>query len=585
MPKSSAKAGSSAAAPKPRPASELRRYIRSATRELTPSEKDEWIELLRGHGYPRKFDPFREADAYGGCYFDVDAAEKYIGFIEQCCQHVKGELAGQPLILESFQRSYVANAFGWKRPNNTRRFRKGLKYIPRKNGKSTEGAAILAAMFFVDDEPGAEIYSAAGKKDQAAIIWEISRLMIQAEPEMGKRSQVYTALKSIEDRPYTGRVYRVFSGDDLTNQGLNVHGANLDELHVQRSVDVRDSIIKGMSARTQPFLNQTTTADSNRPSVCNEEVAFARKVMDGEITAPDFLCQVYELTEQDDYRNEDLWYKVNPMLGKSLDIEEFRSDLNEAEASPSRLANFLRYRLNIVTNAANPAFRKTDWDACFQEFSEADLRGQKCIAGFDGASKNDLNALVLFFPHSMRILSYFFAPKENAARRQKEHDVPYLSWAHEGHLILTPGERADQEYIKQFILAKSKEFRFLNCDPKGRRPQFSCDDYNIDKMMQELDAAGLEIVPVRMGYKTLSPPSKELDVLVSTHGIYHNHQPVMDWCVGNTQWETDAMENMKPSKKASDEKIDGVTALVICLARYIVFDSHKSTPYKERGFL
>ena len=124
-------------------------------------------------------------------YFDKEAASKAIGFIETFCTHTKGELAGTPLFLEDWQKKIIGDLFGWKQENGLRKYRTAFIEVPRKNGKSTLCAAIGLYMLFADDERGSEVYSAAGDRAQAGIVFEIAKQMILKNPELTKRSKVF----------------------------------------------------------------------------------------------------------------------------------------------------------------------------------------------------------------------------------------------------------------------------------------------------------------------------------------------------------------------------------------------------------
>ncbi|MCA9312294.1 MAG: hypothetical protein KDA21_13855, partial [Phycisphaerales bacterium] len=252
------------------------------TRKTTPSTSaatSSWDDLLR---LVPGYDPFAGA---GACTFDEDAATRAIGFFGDCLTHVKGQLAGQSFQLEPWQRSIVANIFGWKRPDGTRRYREALIYVPRKNGKSCLAAGICLYLLFCDGERGAEIYSAAAERDQAALVFDVAKHMVLSEPVLAGACKVFTKAIAIEE---VGSTYKAISADANTKHGYNTHGVVIDELHAQRNRDLVDVLVTSTGSRRQPLVVHITTADYDRPSVCNDKLDYATKVRDGIIEDASF---------------------------------------------------------------------------------------------------------------------------------------------------------------------------------------------------------------------------------------------------------------------------------------------------------
>ena len=60
-----------------------------------------------------------------GFYFDERAATIAVRFFEHLLHHSKGEWAGQPFVLEEWQREQIIKPlFGWKRADGSRRYRR-----------------------------------------------------------------------------------------------------------------------------------------------------------------------------------------------------------------------------------------------------------------------------------------------------------------------------------------------------------------------------------------------------------------------------------------------------------------------------
>ncbi len=220
-------------------------------------------------------------------YFDERAATIAVNFFEKLLHHSKGEWAGQRFILQDWQRDQIIRPlFGWKRSDGTRKYRMAYIEIPRKNGKSSLAAGIANLLLFADDEPSAEVYSAAADRDQAAIVFDEAKAMMESAPVLAKRVEVY---KRAIVEPKTRSVYRVLSADAFTKHGLNVHGVIFDELHAQPNRDLWDVLKTGTGARRQPMFVQITTAGYDRNSICWEQHEYAEKVLKGVIDDPEFF--------------------------------------------------------------------------------------------------------------------------------------------------------------------------------------------------------------------------------------------------------------------------------------------------------
>ena len=187
------------------------------------------------------------------------------------------------------------------------------------------------------------------------------------------------------------------------------------------------------------------------------------------------------------------------------------------------------------------------------------LKGRVCYAGLDLSSTKDLTALVGVFPDDdgFDVLPEFFVPAESIRERAHRDRVPYDEWARRGILQTTPGNSIDYEYIRQTLLAWAAEFDVQ---------RVGVDPWNARGLMTQLaEQDGLTVVEVRQGFASLSGPSKALETAILSKRLRHNGHEVLRWCIGNVALETDAAGNIKPSKAASTERIDGVVALVMAI--------------------
>ncbi len=534
----------------------------------TTSRSVDWETTLR---LIPGYDPFASA---GDCVFDEDAAEHAIGFFRDCLTHVKGELAGQYVVLAPWQQAVVGNLFGWKRPDGTRRYREAFIFVPRKQGKTLIASGLALYSFFCDGERGAEIYCAAADRDQAKLLWDVARRQITAEPVLANACKLYQHSIVIDSM---GSSFKAISADANTKHGYNSHFVVVDELHAQPNAELVDVLLTSTGARRQPMVVYLSTSDFERPSVCNQKHEYATKVRDGIIEDPNFLPVIYEASLEDDWTDPKVWARVNPNLGVSLSVEYLERECRRAQETPSYENTFKRLHLNIRTQADVRWLSTHDWDSCRQDFTPSELEGQPCYAGLDLASTTDLTALVLIFPEDDNaVVPFFWAPRDGALKRERRDRVPYTAWARQGALTLTEGNVCDYDVIRERIKELAEVFEIR---------EIAFDRWGATQLMTQLQDDGHEVVPFGQGYASLSAPSKELEKLVLSKGLRHDGNPVLRWCASNVMIETDAAGNIKPSKRKSTERIDGIVALVMAIGRAIVAEPEFTSVYEKRGFL
>ncbi len=522
-----------------------------------------WLEIIQNiPGY----DPVATA---GDCYFDESAAQKALDFFPECLTHVKGDLAGQPFDLEPWEASVIANLFGWKRPDGSRRYREALIYVPRKNGKTTLAGGLVNLVLFCDKEPGAEIYSAAADRSQAALVFDQASGMVKQEPELLKRAQVFR--KAIALRDGSGS-YKPISSDAHTKHGYNAHLAVIDELHAQPNDELVNVLETSVGSRRQPLVIHITTADFDRPSVCNEKHEWACKVRDGELADPSFLPVIYETHKDADWGSLEVWKSANPCLGQSLKMEYLERQYLKAQERPSFENTFKRLHLNMKTEQAERWLRLADWDDCGGLERES-LTGMTCFGGIDLASTSDLAALALYFPEVCALLQWFWVPADNAHDREKRDKVKYETWGRQGWITLTPGNVIDLGTILADVIALGFVYNIEG---------IAMDRWGSIQMQQDLMKQDFDVAPFGQGWASMTSPSKEFEVLIVSGRLQHDANPVMRWNVGNVAIERDAADNIKPSKKRSPEKIDGVVASVMAVGR-AALGITKGSVYDERG--
>lgn len=535
------------------------------------------------------YDPFATA---GDARFDPEAARAACEFFPRHLRHVEGALAGQPFELQPWQRSIVANLFGWKRLDSQgrliRRYRESLIYVPRKNGKTPMVAGLALLVLFADGEVGQQDYIAAGDREQAGMLFRQAKGMVEQSPELRKRCEIYGGSASAGQsksivRPQDGSFLRVISADADTKHGGNTHLGVVDELHVQPDRDLVDVLQTSTASenRKSPLLVWITTADFHRPSICNEKHDYACKVRDGIIEDVSFLPVIFEATKEDPWDDEVTWRKANPNLGVSVSLDYLRRECKRAKETPAFENTFRRLHLNQKTETDVRAIPMDLWDKCGSlPVIPSDLEGRPCWGGLDLSTTIDLSAFVLLFPPDGRgcwqALPFFWLPRESARRRSRQDRVPYEAWIKAGLIKATDGDVIDYDVVRQDINDLAKQFDIR---------QIAADRWNATQIITQLGGDGLDVVAFGQGYQSMNAPMKELLALTISGNLAHAANPVLRWNASNLATESDAAGNLKPSKAKSTERIDGMVALIMALGVAMIRPPDDADDWYTRGCL
>lgn len=507
----------------------------------------------------------------GDYWFDEVAADRACEFFERFLVHTKGEFAGQPFELQHWERDLVIRPlFGWKRADGTRRYRSVFVAVPRKNGKTTLAAGIGLYLTFADREPGAEVYSAASDREQAAIAFEQARSMVEACPELSERALIYRRAIVV---PGLGSSYKVLSADARSKHGFNAHGIIFDELHAQPNRELYDVLHTSTGARRQPVELYITTAGYDRHSICYELYEHAKKVRAGILRDDSFLPVIFEADAEDDWTAEATWRKANPNYGVSIKPEYLAAECARAKTTPGYENTFKRLHLNIWTEQSSRWLQMSTWDECAVPVDAAALRGRQCYAGLDLSTTTDISAFVLVFPddqwRTFDALAYFWVPGERIRQRAERDRVPYPQWRDEGHIRATDGDIVDYDVIRRDINELAEQYVIR---------EIAIDRWNATQLATQLTGDGFTVVQFGQGFASMSAPSKELEKLVTGKLLRHGGNPVLRWMASNVAIKQDAAGNIKPDKASSGERIDGIVALVMALGRASVMAQPPAEP-------
>lgn len=513
-------------------------------------------------------------------HYDEDKADRAVAFIENL-RHTKGKWAGKRFWLLPWQEQMIRDIFGIVKEDGNRQFRTAFVEIPKKNGKSEIAAAVALYLLYADNEPSAEVYGAAADRQQAGIVFDVAKNMVEMSPALMKRSKIIDSTKRIVNYSNAG-YYQVLSAEVGGKHGFSISGLVFDEIHVQKDRKLYDVLTKGTSdARENPLHFIITTSGNDRNSIAFELHEKSLDVLDGRRIDPTFYPVIYSLPDDADWTDEENWYKANPSLGVTIGIDRMRDAFREAQQNPADEITFRWLRLNQWVKSTMRWMPMDKWDLCAKEIDIKALEGRECYGGLDLSSTGDITAFVLVFPPEEEngefiALPYFWIPEENIQVRVRRDHVPYDVWERAGEFETTEGNVIHYGYIEKFIERLYESFNIK---------EIAFDRWGATQMVQDLEGMGFTVIPFGQGFRDMSPPTKELLKLVLEGRINHGGNPVLRWMADNAVARTDPAGNIKLDKQKSTEKIDGMIALIMALDRAIRHETEPDSVYDTRGLI
>lgn len=532
--------------------------------------------------------------------FDPERGERACRFIERL-PHIKGPKAKtrELLVLEPWQCFFIVSIFGWvHRETGCRRFRKAFVEIARKNGKSFLASAIALYLTVADDEPGAEVYSAATSRDQAKIVWNVAKEIVNRSPQLQRHLGVHARAHSIVQTS-SASVFVPLSSEDSNLDGLNPHGAVVDELHAHKTRGIYDVLETAMGARDQSLLFIITTAGDDKTGICYEVLEYVAGVLEESYADEAFFGLIYTIDDGDAWDDETVWPKANPNLGVSIDVETLRADARKAKQVPAAQAAFKTKRLNVWVGENAALFDFDAWRALGKPgLSIDDFEGKKCVVALDLARKNDYVArATLFFRRLTADELARVSPSSRAsdAREKPSFFVsifvdhytnqgyvdsgkhPQLSgWVSEGWLKVNEGNTNDFHRVRDELLEDAVRFEMV---------EIGADPHQAHSTVQDLLAANLPAIEIAQDLKTMNEPTQKLEELIRLGLLEHDGNPVLAWEIGNVVGHYDAKERVYPRKDNPNKKIDGAIAIIMALSQLMLNVDNWTSVYEERGIL
>lgn len=498
-------------------------------------------------------------------HYSHSRANHILEFAENYCRHSKGKLGGQLVVLELWEKAMLAAMFGFIDDEGRRKYREIILIVAKKNGKSLIGSIVGLYLQVGDGEPGAEVYAVATKKDQAKIIWGEAKRMVNKSPELRR---IIKPLVGEMDCAANESVFKPLASDTDTLDGLNVHGALMDEVHQWRDgVALYDIIADGTTAREQPMVLITSTAGVVREDIYDNKYEYAEKVIlgyddpDAGIVDDHFLPFIYELDSRDEWEKEECWKKANPGLGTIKNIRQLRDKVARAKQEPSLQRNLLCKEFNIRETAGGSWL---SFDDLNNEtlFDVRELKPRYGVGGADLSSTDDLTAACVIFMlpgcSDIYVIPMFWIPENSVERHIRTDHIRYDIWIEKGWVRTCPGNKINPDVVWEWFVEIQNEYDiYLNI--------VGYDSWSAEmwanKMKQTFGEKTMH--PVIQGKKTLSNPMKMLAKDFEAHRIIYNNNGLLKWCIANTSVDEDKNGNIQPIKnRRATQRIDGLAALL-----------------------
>lgn len=476
-------------------------------------------------------------------------------------QLAEGEHAGQPFTLQPWQKFVIGSLFGWIGEDGYRRFRTAYIEVGKGNGKTPMAAAIGLKGLVADNEPSAEVYSAAVSQDQAGICFRDAKRYVEASPALMRRITI-----TENNLAYVtgGSFFRPVSSERRTLDGKRVHIGLADELHEHASANVVDKLRLGMKGRRQPLIVEITNSGYDRNSVCWLHHEQSRKILEGVLHNDSWFAFVCDLDADDDWqKDEACWPKANPNLDISITRKYLRELVDEAREMPSKQNIVARLNFCVWTQQSTRWIELAAWDECGDPVDPATLKGRACYGGLDLSVLIDITALCWVFPpaaegEKWKFIWRFWVPKDRVEKRVQRDHIEYDVWVRDGVLTVTPGNVVDYAWIRKAIQEDGALF-----DVK----EIAFDRFNSSQIVTCLQDDGFTMVPFGQGFVSMSGPSKEFEKIIVGRQAAHGGNPVARWMASNVSVRQDPAGNIKPDRVSSTERIDGIVAAVMGLGR------------------
>lgn len=445
--------------------------------------------------------------------------------------------------------------------------------VARKNGKSEIVAGIMLYLLVMDGEESAEVYGCAKNREQASLVFDVAKRMVQLSPILRKRLRI----KATEKRlifPRTNSFYRVLAADAGGALGSNPSGVGADEILAWPNSGMWDSMRTGMGsgARRQPLMVAATTAGADPEGFAGQMHAEMARVAEDPERSPHIFVYLRNTPVDADPFDESNWHHANPALGSFLSMEGMRKQAREAINNPLAEVSFRQYRLNQWQKASQRWMAMHLFDAtagapyATAEEADAAFLGRQCWFGLDLASRQDLCAIAYAFPDEeggLDMLWRFWCPESAYARLNAFNDNKFSRWREEGWLRVTEGEVLDFEHFYSDIAEDHSKFTVLGGD---------ADKFSSDAVLQRVQQIVYcdDIFVYSNTFQHMSPGMHTISDLIKQRAFRWHGNPLarfnFDACeIRIDPADPDRVRPSKPNRLQAAKRIDGVSAAIMAV--------------------
>ena len=511
-------------------------------------------------------------DGYKEWFFSSKRANHIIEFAENFCCHSKGKQAGKKVVLELWEKAYLACVYGFIDIEGNRKHQRVVLIVGKKNGKSLLDSIMGLYGLVGDNEGGAEVYAVATKKDQAKIVWLEAKRMVNKSPVLKKRIKTLVGEISSD---FNDGVFKALASDSDSLDGLNIHTVIMDEWHQWKNGRaLYDIMADGITAREQPLIIMTSTAGTIREDIFDEiyeeaEIQFNNMKLENEVDDRT-LFFIYELDKKSEWRDANNWIKANPGINTIKKLRALQDKAKRVASNPRLEKNFVCKEFNIRETSSESwlTFEQLNNTATFDI---EELKPRYCISGIDLGATTDLTCATIIFrvpnDETLYVKQMYWLPSDLLEKRVAEDKIPYTIWLDQGLLRLSEGNRVNYKDVTKWLLEVQNELDIYIY--KIGYDSWSS-PYLVDELQQNFGGHVTE--KVVQGAKTFSSPMKRFAADLESKKINYDNNPILKWCLSNSAIQVDRNDNIALVKTSnSRRRIDGVASL---LDAYIVYEDN-----------
>ena len=504
--------------------------------------------------------------------FDQAKSDRVVNFCEKYLFYIDGPLAGQPYRLMPWNRDFLQKLFGTVDSQGRRQYTQFAVGIPKKNAKSYTMACMALYCLLADGEAMPRIYLCAANQKQASIIFDFAAEIILRSPYLSRRLRVKRHIKIIEDKIYGGRI-EALSAESTTKEGFSASCVIFDELHTQPNNHLWEVMQYSGRARQQPLMGWISTAGNDVASSPYEHWKLAREIQKKPEIKPHFLSLIYEPEQGEDWNSEEVWIKCNPGIGYSISLESLRRDYNDAKGDSIKESAFRRYTLNEWVSNSVTYIDPGQWSKVSKPLSWSEFRNLPTVVGIDLGTSADLVALaaVARTESDTFLVKVQYLTTASLIEGETYNEFPEIKAMLSRNCDIVDGDFIDMDGICSYI----KEWR------DTFKVNVTCcviDPFNNYGIIVPLLKEGFESELLRQQAAQMHAPTVWLKRLITSQKIVIDSNPITIWMAENVEVIKNAADLLRPSKKCSRGKIDGVTAIITALAK------HQTEEYFVSGY-